>query len=521
MLKMKTLILLTIVFFAALSLNAQNVMISNINNPNETSISIDPKNPNVLIVGANINNYYISIDTGYTWSKGNISSSFGVWGDPVIAVDTSSNFYYFHLSDPATGNWIDRIVCQKSSNNGTSWSDGSFAGLNGVKAQDKPWCAIDRTNNNIYITWTQFDTYGSSNPVDSSIILFSKSTDAGDSWSQPKRINSVAGDCIDSDGTVEGAVPAVGPNGEIYVSWAGPNGLVFNKSLDQGDTWLSNEIVIDSFPRGWNISVPGIYRANGFPVTCCDLSNGHNRGTIYINWSDQRNGTKNTDIWLVKSTDGGQKWSSPIRVNDDNTNRHQFFNWMAIDQTNGYLYFIFYDRRNHSDNFTDVYMALSIDGGNTFINRKISETPFLPNEWAFFGDYTNVAAHNGVIRPVWTRLNDGELSIWTNITRLSDFGLSNGIESTNYNESVDFQNYPNPTTDIEYVSFKLRGMSKINLSLYDINGEIVKDIIKDEIRQYGTYIEQVSLEKLRISHGAYFLRLEINGQIKVNRLIKY
>ena len=77
--------------------------------------------------------------------------------------------------------------------------------------------AIDWNNINIYVTWTQFDRYGSADPLDSSIILFSRSLYAGQSWSTPIRINKVAGDCIDSDNTVEGAVPAVGPNGEIYV----------------------------------------------------------------------------------------------------------------------------------------------------------------------------------------------------------------------------------------------------------------------------------------------------------------
>ena len=138
------------------------------------------------------------------------------------------------------------------------------------------------------------------------------------------------------------------------------------------------------------------------PITSCDLSNGINRGTIYINWSDQRNGTTNTDIWLVKSTDGGQTWSLPIKVNDDNSNKQQFFTWMTIDQTSGYLYFVFYDRRNYSNDSTDVYMAISMDGGNTFINRKISQSPFFPNEGVFFGDYTNITANNGVIRPIWT-----------------------------------------------------------------------------------------------------------------------
>ena len=94
---------------------AQNVMISNQNNPNEPSIVMDPKHPNVLIAGSNINNYYVSTDTGRTWITNTLSSTYGVWGDPIMAVDTNSNLYFFHLSNPPSsiGGWVDRIVCQK------------------------------------------------------------------------------------------------------------------------------------------------------------------------------------------------------------------------------------------------------------------------------------------------------------------------------------------------------------------------------------------------------------------------
>ena len=78
---------------------AQNILISNKNNPNEPSIIMDPKNPNVLIAAANLDNYYMSTDTGHTWTEHTLNSSFGVWGDPALFVDTSGNFYFFHLSN--------------------------------------------------------------------------------------------------------------------------------------------------------------------------------------------------------------------------------------------------------------------------------------------------------------------------------------------------------------------------------------------------------------------------------------
>ena len=197
-------------------------------------------------------------------------SPYGVWGDPCIFSDTSGSFYYIHLSNPPadSGNWIDRIVCQKSTDAGISWSSGTYTGLNGSKAQDKAWAIVDPKTNIIYVTWTQFDHYGSNNPNDSSIILFSKSSDGGLSWSTPKRISDLAGDCLDSDNTAEGAVPAVGPDGEIYVAWSNRNMLFFDKSLDQGSTWLNNDVVVSDQPGGW-ITIYPAYSA----VMDCLLQN--------------------------------------------------------------------------------------------------------------------------------------------------------------------------------------------------------------------------------------------------------
>ncbi len=505
------------------SLHAQNVMISDFDNPNEPIIVIDPLRPNVILAGANLNYTYASTDTGRTWVRQQMFSPYGVWGDPVIVVDTASNFHYFHLSNPPSGTWIDRIVCQSTDNDGLMWSSGNFTGLNGGKEQDKEWAVVDRANNYIYLTWTQFDEYGSNSPNDSSIILFSRSTDGGINWSSPLRINSVAGDCKDSDNTVEGAMPAVGINGELYVAWAGPNGLVFNKSLDQGNTWMPSETLIDSMPFGWDHIVGGLQRANGLPVVACDHSGGSNHGTIYVNWADQRNGQIDTDIWLRKSTDGGATWSPRVRVNDDGPDKQQFFTWMTIDQTTGYLYFVFYDRRAYNDDATDVYMAVSKDGGATFVNEKISESPFTPDAGVFFGDYTNITAHQGIVRPTWTRLDTGRLSVWTHLYPLplpmdtdTIIGVSTIPEPTVF-ELV--QSYPNPATDCAYVSFKLHETATVNLTLYSIYGQEVVKPLNNESLGYGKHIIPINLRELQLAPGIYYYRLQVGNQTKTKRII--
>jgi hypothetical protein len=497
-----TLLIFSLLIFSNINAQYQNVRIGDIGDMNEPSIYINPKNPLEVMGGTNIDNYFYSEDGGYSWLVGQLQSpSYGVWGDPMIITDTTGNFYFFHLSNPPAGNWIDRIVCQKYNKLTGSWNDGSYMGLNGNKAQDKHWAIVDQNTNAIYVTWTQFDAYGSPDEFCQSNIMFSKSTDEGISWSQAKQINHQPGDCVDSDNTVEGAVPAVGPNGEIYVAWSGPSGIVFNKSLDAGETWLENEIFVCDQGGGWDMAIPGIYRSNGLPVTVCDLSNGPNRGTIYINYTDQINGENDTDVWLVKSTDGGETWTVPVRVNNDPPGKQQFLTWLAVDQSNGHLYFVFYDRRNYNNNQTDVFLAVSPDGGQTFNNFVISESPFNPYSGVFFGDYNNISVVNNMVRPIWTRNESGDLSIYTAI-----IDMSVGIPEKDMTPNSIEQNYPNPFRESTVFSFKITQAGNVKLSVIDQLGkEIIQ--LKNEYMVRGKYTFSFDTSNYHLSPGVYYFNL--------------
>ena len=388
--------------------------------PCEPTICVNPKNPQQVAAGAVLNHYYWSHDGGRTWQNNKLTSTYGVYGDPVIIADWQGNFFYAHLSDPEGKGWsseklLDRIVIQKSTDGGQTYDNGAFTGNRHPKDQDKHWLVADPKTNALYCTWTEFDKYDSKKPEDRSRILFSKSTDGGKTWTDALPINQFDGDCLDDDNTTEGAVPAAGPNGEIYVAWAWGNKIWFDRSLDGGKTWLERDVEVADQPGGWNFDIPGIQRCNGMPVLVCDLSNGPDRGALYVNWADQRHGANDTDIWVAKSTDGGNTWSKPVRVNDDKKGHQQFLTWLAIDQTTGYLYSVFYDRRAYTDEQTDVYLARSTDGGKSFENMKISSEPFKPVSLIFFGDYNHISAHAGVVRPIWTRLDKNVLSVWTAI----------------------------------------------------------------------------------------------------------
>src|SRR5688572_2645781 len=138
--------------------------------PSEPTIAVNPLNPSQLVAGANINRVYYSSDAGFSWVYDTLESTYGVYNDPCIVVDTAGNFYYTHLSASGT-----QVICQKSADGGITWSNGTMPAFTPGIWADKEWASVDWSGspwrNSIYLTWTEL--------ADSLRILFSKSTDAG------------------------------------------------------------------------------------------------------------------------------------------------------------------------------------------------------------------------------------------------------------------------------------------------------------------------------------------------------
>ncbi len=491
----------------------QNIKIGTYNSysPQEPTIVLDPKNTNNILVAANTDLYYYSTNGGFNWTRGIINSNYGIAGDPCVIIDSSSNYYHFHLVPDLT-----KVVCQKASSLGSVWSNGTYTGVNGTKDNDKEWAAVDRKTNFLYVSWAQFDQHGSMSTSDSTSIQFSRSTNQGLSWTTQTRLNKRNGNAQGGNLSCHAPMPAVGPNGDVYVTWMGPLGLMIDISHDYGVTWLDEDIKVTPSRVNWLVfNIPGIQRAPGFPIINCDLSNSLYSGNIYICWADQRNGSNNTDIWVVKSTDGGYLWSSPKKVNNDQYTRHQFFPWMTIDQATGYLYFIFYDRRNYTDSKTDVYMAVSKDGAETFENIKISETPFTPSQSVFLGDYIGITAYNNVIRPVWTRLDNGTLSLYTAIIN----SVSNVDENPELVLPDDFilsSAYPNPFNPSTTIKYKIKKPGMVTLKAFDISGKEVYTIV-NSYQTAGEYKILWNAEKL--TSGVYLLNMRFNNLSKTIKTI--
>lgn len=531
--KLALFFLLSFILASPLFSQFQNIVVSTSNFPNEVSIMINPKNPNQVVIGSNIlhfapdtslSGYYYSTNGGLNWVTGILQSNVArPSGDPVILVDTSGYFHFLQNSNYA-GNphWWDRELIMKSTNGGMNWSNGAGIGYDSLTIQDKPWGCVDFSNspykNSIYVTWTRFTGYLDPAPLDSSIIMFSRSSNGTQyNWSDAVRIGQLSGDAYDSSNTVEGAVPCTGPNGEIYVSWSGPKirnqqyGIFFDRSSDGGNTWLDNDIYVTDQPGGWYILIPNLFRCNGFPVTACDNINGPYRGNIYINWSDQRNGVNDCDIWFIKSTDGGNTWGQVKRVNNDPPGKQQFYNWMTIDQVTGYIYIVFYDQRSSPALSANVYLARSTDGGETFENIKINNNPV--NLTGSLLDYIGVSAYNGKIRPVWMGNN------YSIVTAIVDSFYNIGINtiSTEVPEKYALhQNYPNPFNPVTGIEFDLAEQSIVKIVVYDITGREIEKLVNQKLSA-GKY--KADWNAAGYPSGVYFYKLETEGYRETKKMI--
>jgi hypothetical protein len=504
----------------AASLSAQvpvNVRVSAPGNisANEVTIAVNPAAPRHLAAGSNLRFTYRSTDAGVTWVQGELPP--GTYGDPSVTFDAAGNLYYAHLANLPSGYWLDRIIVHRSIDGGATWRDSATTAVRAPKQQDKEWIAADRTGSpyagRLYMAWTEFDAYGSNSVGDSSRILFSRSENGGASWSAPLRVSEQAGNCADGDSTVEGAVPAVGPNGEVYLSWAGPAGITFARSTDGGVTWEKN-IFVTTEPGGWDFGVSGIFRANGFPVTACDVSASPYRGRVYVNWTDQRNGILNTDVFLIASTDGGTTWGPVTRVNGDISGRDQFFSWMTVDPVNGDVDVIYYDRRNTVSDLTDVYVSRSTDGGATFSDMKVSQSSFFPTSGTFFGDYTGIDARGGKVYPIWMRLDTTRMSVWT-----APLDFTTGVAQDAAQLPLGFgleQNYPNPFNPATTVEFTLPVAGYITLTVYDVLGREVALLDRGE---RGAGRHTVAWEARGMASGIYVARLRAEGRLAEVKMV--
>ena len=150
-----------------------------------------------------------------------------------------------------------------------------------------------------------------------------------------------------------------------------------------------------------------------------DFAVDHSSGAIYAVWQDSRfSGGAHDDIAFSRSTDGGDTWSTPVKVNQTPTDAAAF-TAKTLENDVGTIAVSYYDFRNdvNGDDTldTDHWLAHSHDGGATWNQpeSRLTESSFdmrtAPFALGYFvGDYEGLDNAGNVFTPLWVAANNGD-----------------------------------------------------------------------------------------------------------------
>ncbi len=404
------------------------------NTQNEISLTLVPGRPNDLVMAYNDNPGYgsptalgiaYSQDKGTTWTTTQLTFPSEPSGqftmtrvfDPTITAANDANVYAAFIADGATsalGVQDSGLYVCKSSDSGQNWGAPVMVDYDAPPTLPSPdpnyrfndRCQItadlvstDSNLGNIYIAWIKDRGTGAALPY--SDIYFSRSTDNGTTFSSPSlQINDT------NNGMGNMPVPAVAADGTVFVSWldysvwTGGTGTIYiRKSTDGGQTfpnWGAGDHLVASVnlpPLDVNdgFGTPNA-KAKGAPVLAAHPTDPNRLYIAYAADPDGKGNNDDADIYLIKSTNAGQNWSLPVRVNTDNTINDQILPWIKV-KPDGTIDVAWYDRRNDMfDIAWELYVGKSIDDGNSFpASTNISDLAFATPSNKWLGEYLGLA----------------------------------------------------------------------------------------------------------------------------------
>ena len=73
-----------------------------------------------------------------------------------------------------------------------------------------------------------------------------------------------------------------------------------------------------------------------------------------------------------------------------------------------------------------------------------------------------------------------------------------------------YQNYPNPFNPTTTIRFDLEDNAKVTLKVYNVLGQEVTTLLKNEEMDYGE--KEIEFDASKLSSGVYFYRLTAQGE---------
>ena len=422
--------------------------------------------PGVFYDRIRFTGYSVSNDGGNTWRNGFVPPAAGAWGtfgDPSIGADRHGVFYLAHLGVDANFGDGGQFLVQvnRSTDGGISWDEGAVLQVD--NGNDKNWLAvgpdpIHRNRDNIYVTWSSFQPGRTE-------LRFASSADGGSTWAVKTIFVPTANpDPTKPQARLQFSNPVVDRvTGTLYVpferySFADQDFIQMLVSDDAGESFRLATFDIPGAPDRTLIPVTEVGE-----LTSCGTNNlrltihaggdagpgqfgrprwvnasrmvlqpalaAHN-GVVYLVWHNSTSPqfgdpAASSNILLVRSLDGGETWSAPIRINPpDATDRHHVLPAIAVGDNPFSVHVSYYTQ--HVDGTIDLDVVNSQDGAVTFPPQRtirVTTTPMnlpptnIPLTGAptfastnydrtvvscyALGEYQSVTAANGSVYAAW------------------------------------------------------------------------------------------------------------------------
>jgi hypothetical protein len=407
-----------------------------------------------------LSGFSVSHDGGLSWSSGffpPVAGSPFTFGDPSIDVDRHGNFYFAGLGANAAG--LPTIQVNRSTDGGDTWSDAVVVQQD--NGGDKEWLAVgpdpaDRSRDNVYVTWTSFQTSGAQ-------LRFGRSFDGGATW-ETKTIFSPAAnpDPTKPQNALQFSTPYVDQHtGRLYVPFfqysnSDVDFIRILKSDDAGQTFsfvnfnvvgapspdllpiVQSGELIDMGTGGVRLGIHagpalagrfGLRQFRQVTRLITQPAFAARDDMLYLAWSNSTSlnfgdPAGKSNMLLVRSSDGGRSWTGPVQVNPTVAGDvHHVLGSLTIGADPTDVHVAYYTQ--HADETVDVDLASSHDRGETFpagravrltstnfvlpptvVRLTASPTPTTNYDRTVqpgyaLGEYLSIRSFNGAVHALW------------------------------------------------------------------------------------------------------------------------
>jgi len=413
--------------------------------------------------------------------------------------------------------WLGSMTACVSTNGGALWAANPVS--SDVPGDDRQWIAT-HGDNEVYQTFQQIGVL----LAGTSSIFVLKSLDGGLTY--PQIVEATTPE-LGVQPEVQGTIAVDQKNGYVYNVFIGHpgNGVYLLRSTDGGLHFTLG--LVHQGPAGTSY-------ANVFPIVAVDRG-----GNVHIVYSD------GTNVYLTSSATRGATWTTPVRVNNGTGTKTALAPW--VDAGNAGKVDIIWWGTSSSNNLASdahwkVFFAQTL---NAFASTPtITETAATgvfhtgpicvnglgcPSGTRALAEYASTTVYRDGLAMIvypddqqtsnpltyFVKQTAGSRVFSTPLTKAPVLLSARGTFAATPERFELYQNYPNPFNPSTLIRYDLPGDNYVQLSVYNILGQKVADLVK---RDQSQGAHSVIFDAARLPGGVYFYKLAAGPYLAVRRM---